>query len=401
MKRTVSMILLLLISGLNATQLEILYSDHVSAILTDCHCPEDSLGGLIHRVTYIDKQRNEYPDLLLLDAGGWSNGSRDNMNDNSFVLPFYSLMKYDAIGLGVSELKLGEENLISLIENKEFPVIASNLLRKEDRKPVTRQFIITERKGSRIAILSIIEPSLGNKLLDKFYLDDPANALKPLIQELRQKADFIILLTQSDISFSIALGEQFRDINLVIESFTTAPFEKPIALESNGYLVSYGSGEGFGFIKTNAEKNKGFTEFNQKFVPVYRNLEIKSEAKELYEKALKKADAIEIDSGRKKSCSEKKGEKILIRYFYSRTCKYCMEVTDKIIPEIIREFPLCILFYDISNTSDYKKLVYEEQELRVKRLDIPAFTFRDGYIHGEKEVNLEKLKEEIRKRIQQ
>ncbi len=67
-------------------------------------------------------------------------------------------MGYDALNLGGPEFNFGKEFLEQTRSLVSFPYIASNLLYGGSRLPWTREYVIKEVGGIKVAILGILDP---------------------------------------------------------------------------------------------------------------------------------------------------------------------------------------------------------------------------------------------------
>jgi len=76
-------------------------------------------------------------------------------------------MGYDALNLGGPEFIFGKEFLEQTRSRVSFPYIASNLLYGGSRLPWTREYIIKEVGGIKVAILGILDPDGLAQLPDR------------------------------------------------------------------------------------------------------------------------------------------------------------------------------------------------------------------------------------------
>ena len=114
------------------------------------------------------------------------------------------LMRYDALNLGSPEFMFGKEFLEQARSQVSFPYIASNLLDGGSRIPWTREYIIKEVGGIKVAILGVLDPDGLTRLPDRERVKGleaipPEAALNRLLPEVRGKADLVILLSQFDV----------------------------------------------------------------------------------------------------------------------------------------------------------------------------------------------------------
>jgi 5'-nucleotidase / UDP-sugar diphosphatase len=202
----------------------ILYTGFVQGAvdpLIGCSCGSSgSLGGLARRAHMIESIRKDKGSVLLLDCGAVFDHKKDNVE---LQLKAMELMGYDALNLGSPELNFGKEFLERTHSRVSFPYIASNLLYGGSRLPWTREYIIKEVGGIKVAILGILDPDdlMGTPRRNDvkgFEVIPPEAALKRLLTEVRGKADLVILLSQLDEAKSRALVEAAQGINMSVSS---------------------------------------------------------------------------------------------------------------------------------------------------------------------------------------
>jgi 5'-nucleotidase/UDP-sugar diphosphatase len=168
----------------------------------------------------IESIRKGEPSVLLLDSGAVF----DHQSDNAKLhLQAMELMGYDALNLGIPELLLGKEFLERTSSQVTFPYIASNLLYGGSRLPWTREYVIKEVGGMKVAILGILDPDDLKKIpphddVKGFTVISPGDALDRLLPEVRGKADLVILLSQLGEARTLALVEAARGIDVAISS---------------------------------------------------------------------------------------------------------------------------------------------------------------------------------------
>jgi 5'-nucleotidase/UDP-sugar diphosphatase len=197
----------------------------------------------------IESIRKGEPSVLLLDSGAVF----DHQSDNAKLhLQAMELMGYDALNLGIPELLLGKEFLERTSSQVTFPYIASNLLYGGSRLPWTREYVIKEVGGMKVAILGILDPDdLKSPPPDDvkgFTVISPKAALDRLLPEVRGKADLVILLSQLGEARTLALVEAARGIGIDVAIFSERNYlVKPP--EKNAILLqTWSRGTGVGLV---------------------------------------------------------------------------------------------------------------------------------------------------------
>lgn len=136
----------------------ILYTGSIKGTIDPCiacACDKSGSGGLARRAQVIQSIRKSDPSVLLLDCGAVFDDQKDTAE---LMLNTMELMGYDALNLGSPEFNFGNEFLEQTRSRVSFPYIASNLLYRGGRLPWTREYIIKEVGGIKVAILGVLDP---------------------------------------------------------------------------------------------------------------------------------------------------------------------------------------------------------------------------------------------------
>lgn len=168
----------------------------------------------------IESIRKDKQSFLLLDCGAVFNNQTDNAE---LHLKAMDRMGYDALNLGIPELSFGMAFLERTRSQVSFPYIASNLLYGGSRLPWTREYIMKEVGGIKVAILGILDPNNLQQIprrddVKGFEITSPEAALDRLLPEVRGKADLVVLLSQLDETKTRALVGAVWGIDVAIFS---------------------------------------------------------------------------------------------------------------------------------------------------------------------------------------
>jgi 5'-nucleotidase/UDP-sugar diphosphatase len=168
----------------------------------------------------VESIRKDEPSVLLLDCGAVFDHQRGTAE---LSLKAMARMGYDALNLGSPEFNFGKEFLEHTRSQVSFPYISSNLLYGGGRLPWTREYVIKEVGGIKVAILGILDPDDLKKIPGQdnakgFEVMPPRAALDRLLPEVRGKVDLVILLSQLGEAKTRALVEAVRGIDVVVSS---------------------------------------------------------------------------------------------------------------------------------------------------------------------------------------
>lgn len=168
----------------------------------------------------VESIRKDEPSVLLLDCGAVFDHQRDTAE---LSLKAMALMGYDALNLGSPEFNFGKEFLEHTHSQVSFPYIASNLLYGGSRLPWTREYIIKEVGGIKVAILGVLDPDGLAQLPDQGQVKGlevipPEAALNRLLPEVRGKVDLVILLSRFGAEKTLALVKAVKGVDVAISS---------------------------------------------------------------------------------------------------------------------------------------------------------------------------------------
>lgn len=216
------------------------------------------MGGLARRVSYIKafRQRSniEVPTLSV-DAGNLFTDDRFSANQlpaevmtkNKWVVKGYGDFHHDAANISYADLPyLGEllkkDGFDQRVE--EFPfierLVSANIHPTGDQHRELAPYVIREvtlKRGApgkklRVGIVGFSEPkptgpNASQAVYAGFRIDDPFDAAKKVLPELKQKTDFIVALAYMDMGSAQRLATENPDIDTIIGARQTSAMDEP------------------------------------------------------------------------------------------------------------------------------------------------------------------------------
>ncbi|MBR4801344.1 MAG: metallophosphoesterase [Bacteroidales bacterium] len=164
-------------------------------------------GGADRREKYINQVRAENRNVILLDAGDFSQGTPYfTLFKGDAEVELMNAMKYDAATFGNHEFDNGPQELARRIKMADFPVLNANYdLKGTPLEGLIAPYTVIERGGKRIGIIGLsvrlaglVSPSrLGNMK----YLH-PYKIVNQTARKLRrkEKCDLVIVLSHCGFS---------------------------------------------------------------------------------------------------------------------------------------------------------------------------------------------------------
>ncbi len=176
-------------------------------------------GTLVRANTYIERQRQEYGDrLLLIDNGDilqgqpcvyWSNYVMPE--DENLAASVINYMRYDAETVGNHDVETGHRVYDKWIREVRCPVLGANIVDKGNQLPYVRPYAIIERDGVKIAILGMVTPAIPiwlNECLWKgLEFQEMVSCAKRWVKYIRQveQPDLVFGLFHSGLNGGITM----------------------------------------------------------------------------------------------------------------------------------------------------------------------------------------------------
>ena len=185
------------------------------------------MGGYARRMGLISRIREQEKNILLVDAGDYSQGTPYfNFFNGRIEIEAMNRMKYDAGTLGNHEFDNGIDTLAVVLKNAAFPMISSNYnLEKTNLYQLVKPYVVLVKAGMRIGIMALdVNPE--SLIFEKnyrglIYLDpvQKANEVSALLKK-KEKCDLIICLshlgsdsTKQEVNdFEIARKTRYIDV---------------------------------------------------------------------------------------------------------------------------------------------------------------------------------------------
>jgi len=185
------------------------------------------MGGYARRMGEIESIRAKEKNVLLVDAGDYSQGTPYfNFFNGRVEIDAMNRMKYDAGTLGNHEFDNGIDTLAVVLKNAQFPMISSNYqLDKTPLFSLIKPYIVIVKGGLRIGIMAL-DVNPVSLIFEKNYrgivYEDPiekANNVSDLLKK-REHCDVIICLshlgadsTKHEVNdFEIARKTRYIDV---------------------------------------------------------------------------------------------------------------------------------------------------------------------------------------------
>ena len=210
MKKTIAMFLVLLMTGSamaqNDKQIVILHSNDTHSCIypLNVNLADTALagrGGYLRRAAFVEQQRRQYPNLLLIDSGDFSQGSPYyTLNKGEVEVGLMNIMRYDAATIGNHEFDFGLENMARIFRMANFPILCSNYdFTGTPVEGTVKPWTIIKRDGVNIGLFALDPKLIGlvdtAKCQGVKYLDPVAKANEMAALLKAKKCDLVICVS--------------------------------------------------------------------------------------------------------------------------------------------------------------------------------------------------------------
>ena len=208
------------------------------------------MGGYARRMGVIEKIRSEEKNVLLFDAGDFSQGTPYfNFFNGRVEIDALNRMQYDAGTLGNHEFDNGIDTLAVILKDARFPLISSNY--EVDNTPIKNQiqpYLILKKFGLKIGIMALnVDPK--SLIIESNYRGlvyrDPIEKAQELSAFLKnkKKCDLVICLshlgsdsTSVDVN-DFTVAHQTKHIDIILGGHSHSLLENVKTNNANGKKV--------------------------------------------------------------------------------------------------------------------------------------------------------------------
>lgn len=196
-------------------------------------------------------------NLLLIDAGDIF-GAGINPRRHKYIVKTYKMLNYDIWTPGDQDFIEGQKLFFESLMPVFKTTLNTNL--SVDGKLFGDPFIVKEFDGVKIGFTSTISKDLEKYISPirkiNVSVSDQNKALKPIINELKEKTDIIVLLSHSGYDNDIEFAKNYDEINLIIGAHSQTQL-KDAAHVFDTYIVQAGkAGYRVGVLKLKIENSK-------------------------------------------------------------------------------------------------------------------------------------------------
>jgi len=208
-------------------------------------------AGYANRSAIIHKIRAEQPNVLLVDAGDFFQGTPYfNFYMGTLEVALMNKLGYKAVTLGNHEFDLGVDHLAKKLKKAKFSVVNCNYdVSKTALRKIVKPWIVVTIAGVKIGITGVgVNPEglITPENFNGIVYHDPIIAVNSTAKMLKidKKCDYVVCLSHlgyqqaEGVPSDVELAKRGMDIDLIIGGHTHTLLEHPDSLiNSCGKLV--------------------------------------------------------------------------------------------------------------------------------------------------------------------
>ncbi len=239
----------------------IVFSGEELGSLEPCGCFEGQIGGISRRGSLVDSLRKQKKTVIPVSLGDLTKGfGRQQEIKAEFLCRAMDEMGYVAHNLGEKDIEMGLPLISYLSQAYKVKFLSSNVEFADPLSLELNRCLIKEcpdaARPCKVAFLGIVSKSLiSDYLSDCVTVHDPAEALRPLVKDLRGSVDLIVLLSHAPLEESIEFAKLFPEIGLIITGHGIDEPEGAITCHNNTLIVTPGTmGKQLGVVRYSMDK---------------------------------------------------------------------------------------------------------------------------------------------------
>jgi len=235
------------ISGWKDAKLLLVMSGAQHGYLEPCGCAglDKMKGGLGRRHTLLTKMEKFGPPVLALDTGDLvKRAGAQAVIKYQRSIDSLLTMKYQAVGFGLSDLRLQPTDLIATVpaDDRRTPFVSANVgLFELGDDTISARFRVFEFDGLKLGVTSVLADEAMEELQNPdLALVDPEEALREVVPKLEAaNCDRLLLLVTGELERAEELSAAFPQFDFVVAAGDSDPPPPDVAeIEgSTGHLI--------------------------------------------------------------------------------------------------------------------------------------------------------------------
>ncbi len=219
------------------------------------------VGGYAYLAGYVDSLRRVFHTALTLDAGDEFQGSPiSNLTRGLSQFLILNKIQPSAFTIGNHEFDYGFENLRRVLKHAQFPVVSTNLFDSSKMDLLTKPYQIVKAGKIKVAILGVAWSDLKSSMLASNAIGlgiyDPAGQVMKYVNEVKKKADIIVLLSHSGAYEDSLLATQLQEVDVIIGGHSHTVLRQPKRVNNILICQAGSNGRYVGVLQAGVDKRR-------------------------------------------------------------------------------------------------------------------------------------------------
>jgi 2',3'-cyclic-nucleotide 2'-phosphodiesterase (5'-nucleotidase family) len=206
-------------------------------------------------------------------------------------------MNCGAVGIAAHDLATGVEFLRHLHRTEGFPWVSMNLVERQSKQPVFDPCRLFELEGLSVAVLGLTDETirLAPEEQEQYLLLPWQETLPALLEQVREQADILLLLSSYPIAKNREVLSSTQDIHILLASGHAVTTTAPFVIENTLLAQTSNQGKYLGVLHiqwTDAKQWQVQPGFTNRFVALGTSLPEDPKVRDLVEKSKQAARAL-------------------------------------------------------------------------------------------------------------
>jgi peroxiredoxin len=268
--------------------IEIIYAGSSNGLLESCDCPQNPFGGMIRKVSLINKLKNQNPNAIVVDSGDYF-PPRPDKNLSDYSVQMIKMIDYDLISIGDQEILQGMPYLKE--KANEIPFYSSNLTTCDEKMcyPFNKERYIIKKVGDvRIAVLGVINPDIfflfPKDKMKNVKVINTIEYLTGIIPEIKKEADMIVLVSHCGDEEDSKIAANVSGIDLIVGGHSQTFYKDPLKVNNTLIVQGGQNSHRVGDIKFKLDDKKNIVSAKNEYTLLNKDIPDDPKARALTEK---------------------------------------------------------------------------------------------------------------------
>lgn len=216
----------------------------------------EQIGGIAWLSSRVNELRREHPSLLLAAGDMISGSTWTNLFQGRSVIELMNEMKFDAMVLGNHEFDFGTSVLQQRMAEAGFPVLAANVFGLDG----LAGFAVREVNGIRIGIIGVVTEETpivtSPRNVAGLSFRSAEAAVNEIVAQMRERADFLIILTHLGHTEDRALAQRIKGPVLIVGGHSHTRVQEPAVVNGNTVVQAWEYAKTLGVVDIMFEDRK-------------------------------------------------------------------------------------------------------------------------------------------------